>query len=719
MRRIVQCVAAALLLAALLAAFRPLSARSQRAAFIPTPGTYDVEILRDVWGVPHLFGKTDADAAYGLAYAHCEDDAENMEDAILVARSRIASKLGQEQAKFDYVGQLFRVRQFVEEKYDRDIPADVRAVAEAYAAGVTHYAALHPEKMPYLTLPVTGKDLVAGFTLKSPFFYELQKHLEAIMAPAAEGTKTAALVPTENPYTDGRAIGSNAFAVGPSRSSDGATRIAINSHQPWDGQVAWYEAHIHSEEGWNMIGGTFPGGPLIFSGHDEHKAWAHTVNRPDLADTYELEINPANPNQYRFDGAWRDLEVDYAHIKVRLWRSFCWTFKREILWCAYGPALRTDHGVFALRFAGLGEVGALEEWYRMNKAKNLQAFQDAMALQGVPSFNTLYADARGNLFYAYNGKFPVRNPGFDWKGILPGNTSETLWTEFLPFSRVPQILNPPSGMMQTCNSSPFQTTVGEGNPRPSDFPDWMGVETIMTNRAIRARALYGGDDSITPEEFRAYKFDKHYDLDSAVGKRWQAYQTLATPEDPLLQDALQRVRNWDLQTDVGNRNALLGVLACQPRMVRDKTPIEPDPLVRLRTAVDTMMQRYGRLDIAWGDYMRLRRGSADLPLGGATDCLRVVEGALQPDNRVKADYGDGFFMFVEWDAEGKLHAESIHQYGAASTDTASPHYADQASLFASEQMKPVWLDEATIRKHLARAYRPGDFSTPWYAARSN
>lgn len=718
MRRTFQWLAVVLLVAAALAAFRPLSARSQRVAFIPAPGTYDVQILRDVWGVPHVFGKTDADAAYGLAYAHCEDDAENMEDAILVARSRIASKHGQEQAKFDYIGQLFRVRQFVEEKYDREVPADVRAVAEAYAAGVTHYAALHPDKMPYVTLPVTGKDLVAGFTLKSPFFYELQKHLEAILSPAPAGTKTAALVPTENPYTDGRAIGSNAFAVAPSRSSDGATRIAINSHQPWDGQVAWYEAHIHSEQGWNMAGGTFPGAPLILSGHDENKGWAHTVNRPDLSDTYELEMNPANPNQYKFDGQWRELEADDARITVRLWRGFHWTVKREILWCVYGPALRMDRGIFAIRFAGLGDVGAMEQWFRMNKATNLAEFQAAMALQGVPSFNTIYADKSGNLYYAYNGKFPDRNPDYDWQGILPGNTSATLWTAFLPFNRVPQIVNPPSGMLQSCNTSPFQTTVGEGNPRPEDFPAWMGVETVMNNRATRARALYGGDDSITPAEFRQYKFDKYYALDAAVGQRWQEYAALPTPADPLLRQGLALVQAWDLQTNAENRNAPLGVLACQPRMMKDKTPIDPDPMVRLKKGVDTMMARYGRLDVPWGETIRLRRGDQDLPLGGATDCLRALEGALQPDNRIRADYGDGFFMFVEWDAAGKLHAESIHQYGAASTDPASPHYADQAPLFASEQMKPVWLDEATIRQHLARTYRPGDFTGPWYADRA-
>ena len=285
-------------------------------ALIPPEGKYDVRILRDEWGVPHIFGKRDVDAAYGLAFAHCEDDWTNFEDAGLLVRARLASVRGREWAKFDYIVQLFRAREFAEEKYESDLSPGVRAILEAYADGINHYAALNRAKMPHVQLPVTGKDLVAGATLKSPFFYGLEKHLDKLFAEG-EGIKidkegvTAML-------SNGCVFGSNAWAVAPSRSADGATRLAINSHQPWTGPVTWYEAHVHSEEGWNMVGGTFPAGPVIFKGHDENKGWCHTINRPDLADIYELEVNPANENQYKFDGEWRDFERATARIKVRL-----------------------------------------------------------------------------------------------------------------------------------------------------------------------------------------------------------------------------------------------------------------------------------------------------------------------------------------------------------------------------------------------------------------
>ncbi|MCC6144638.1 MAG: penicillin acylase family protein, partial [Candidatus Hydrogenedentes bacterium] len=255
-----------LALAALVAFVAVACGSEDRSAFIPPAGKYDARILRDEWGIPHIFGKTDADAAYGLGFAHSEDDWVNMQEAILLERGRLAAVKGKESALFDYMGQLFRIHEFVDEKYEKEIPADTRKVVEAYADGITHYAALHPDKMPHVELPVTGKDIVAGATLKSPFFYEMHHDLQKLFAGdggvpiSASGIMAWADFPEKNPFAPEGNIGSNAWAVAPSRSADGATRLAINSHMPWVGQVTWYEAHLHSEEGWNMIGGTFPGG---------------------------------------------------------------------------------------------------------------------------------------------------------------------------------------------------------------------------------------------------------------------------------------------------------------------------------------------------------------------------------------------------------------------------------------------------------------------------
>lgn len=697
-------------------------AQEDLAQFIPPAGKYDVRILRDNWGVPHIFGKRDIDTAYGLAYAHCEDDWLNIEDSCLITRGQLASVRGKTWAKFDYIAHLFRVNEFVEQKYKTDLSPEVRAIAEAYAEGITHFAAVNRDRMAHIKLPVTGKEIVAGAALKAPFFYDLQTYLlEILQEEHPLGVRRDGVAvssnPMENPFTRGQEIGSNAWAVGPKRSADGATRLAINSHMPWEGPLTWYEAHCHSEEGWNVIGATFPGGPMIFKGHDENKGWCHTINRPDLADIYKLEINPGNPDQYKFDGQWRDLEKGIARINVKLLGPISWTFKRELLWSIHGPAIRTPRGVFALRFIGYGEIRQLEQWYRMNKAQSLDQFLAAMRLHALTSLNTLYADKAGNLYYAYGAQFPKRDPGFDWTKPLEGNTSKNLWTGIYGFDMNPQVLNPPSGFLFTCNNTPFRSTDGEGNPGKDEFPPEIGIENRMTNRALRALELYGADPSITREEFFAYKYDKHYSKDSAIAHYLQRLFESELPQGDIYQQALNLLKSWDFSTDKDNKTAALALMAAESYLDWAKfeeagTP--PDVVTPFKNAVDTLLKTHGRLDIPWQEILRLRRGATDIGLGGGPDCLRAVDLKRTEDGRYVGVNGDCYFLMVEWDKDGRLTSQGVHQYGAASTDPQSPHYADQAPLFAEERLRPTLLSEQDIRANLAREYRPGEFHDPWY-----
>ncbi len=700
-----------------------VSCSENRAKFVPPAGKYDVRILRDTWGVPHIFGKTDADAAYGLAYVECEDDWTNMEDNILIARAHLASVRGKDWAKFDYLVQFFRVREFVDAKYEKELSPEVRAVLDGYAAGINHFAALNPKIMPNIPLPVTGKDIAIAGALKAPFFYGLEKDLEKLFGEkggATVGKKGTEIVKalTENPYTNGYPIGSNAWAVGRNRSADGAVRLAINSHMPWTGPVTFYEAHLHSEQGWNMTGGTFPGGPVIFLGHDENKGWCHTINRPDLDDIYKLEVNPANPNQYKFDGGWRDFDRATAKIRVRLLGPISWTFKREMLWSVHGPAVRRSDGVYAISFAGYGEIGQVEQWFRMNKARSLEEFRAAMALNKLSSLNTLYADKDGSLFYAYNGQFPVRASGYDWKGILPGDTSKTLWQGRYPFEKLPQIANPVSGFIQTCNSTPFRTTDGEGNPKPEDFPSEMGIETGMTNRGLRALECYGADPSITHDDFYAYKFDKTYSIESDFAKRIGEIAAAKMPEDPLIQQAAKIITGWNRETAKENMSAALAVMAVEKYVDSWDPPADPfDPVTAVKAGAEAMMKTFGKLEVPWHEVLRLRRGKVDLGLGGGPDCLRAVDVAHGKDGKLHGVNGDCYFALVEWDKDGRLHSESIHQFGSATLDEKSPHFADQAPLFADEKMKPVLLTEAEVKTHLEKEYRPGEVAEPWYSTR--
>ncbi len=661
---------------------------------------YQVRILRDVWGVPHVFGRRDADTAFGLAWAHAEDDFGTIQEALLAARGRLATLRGRRGAVNDYLVALFGVRESVEAGYPRDLSPATRALVEGYADGLNLYAARHPEAVVARALfPVEGRDVVAGFVQKTPFFYGMEQTLRRLFqGPEDTTAATASLDTPFGPLAPGpRSLGSNTFAVAPSRSADGRTRLLVNSHQPWSGPVSWYEAHLRSEEGWDAAGGVFPGAPLVLHGHNRDLGWAFTVNRPDLIDVYRLELHPDDPDRYRFDGEWRALDVSEVAIEVKLLGPLHWTVKRQVARSVHGPVLRLPHGSFALRFAGAREVRQVEQWHRMNRARSREEWLDAMRLQAIPSFNAGYADRRGNILYLYNARLPRRAEGFEWGGILPGDTSRALWQGRLPFEALPRVENPASGFVQNCNSSPFRTTLGPGNPSPEQFPARLGIETRMTNRALRALELLGADASIDDTEFQAYKFDVSYSDASLVAEIVDGLTRRS--QGPELEPARALLRGWDRRTDPESRGAALGVLTTRPALeARRLGTRAPEPRASLEAAVSTLLAHHGRLDPPWREVNRLLRGPLDLGLGGAPDVLHAVDGELV-EGRIHADAGDGLVLIVEFGPEG-VRSRSIHQYGSATGNPRSRHFADQSPLFVQHRMKPVWMDEAEIRANL-------------------
>ncbi len=698
---------------------------------------YDVEILRDTYGVPHIFGKTDADAAYGLGYAHAEDDFTTIQQAFIAARGKLGAAYGIDAAPNDYLVALLRIWDDVEAGYDA-LPAHERAVMQGYADGLNHYAALHPEEviLPEL-FPVTGKDIAAGFMHRVPLFFGLDGALGDLFADsrqsevspeaAASGRQVAfqcsqaSLLPCggENPIPITTRFGSNVIAVGPSRSADGQTFLAVNSHQPWEGIVAWYEAHVVSEEGWNMAGGLLPGSPTITHGHNPYLGWAFTVNSPDLVDVYVLDINPDNPDQYLFDGEWRQLEVREVPITVKIFGRFRWTVKREVLWSVYGPTVRVPHGTYAIRYAGMGEMGHVGQFLALNKATNFEEWREALAAGPLPMFNVGYADGEGNVFYVYNGRIPQRNPNYDWSLYLPGNTSATLWTTYHDFDELPQLLNPPSGFIINSNNEPFQTTTGDGNPIPEDFPAAMGIDDGMSNRALMALELFGGDDVITQEEFLAYKYNLAYHPQSLVAAFVDQVAAMSPPTDADQRAVWEQIAGWDLQTNTESSGATAALLTLHFAKNEEGVSFNWSKLVdgtipqaaverAIAETTDHLLTYFGKTAVPWGEVNRLRRGDLDLPVAGGPDVLHAIYGELDEDGRFRGTAGDSYIMIVTWDKNQNVTSQSIHQYGSATLDASSPHYADQAPIFVQRQLKPVWFIEGDIRQNLSQAYRPGD-----------
>jgi len=691
----------------------------ERAAFDPAPllaaaERYDARILRDDFGVPHIYGPRDPDVAYGLAYAHSEDDFDTIQQVILNARGQLASAVGREAAELDYVVQWFGVADWTAAGYATRLSPEVRALAEAYAAGVNHYAALHPEATLPGAIPATGADIVTGFAARMPLFYGLQRTLAGLLDDATERTLSAPpSAQLADPFTGGAELGSNAVAVAPSRSADGATRLLVNSHQPFTGPVAWYEVRLRSQEGWDMAGGVFPGSPVVLHGHNRDLGWASTVNLPDLADVYQLEtVGDAEGEDfaYRYDGEVLPFERGEARLDVRLFGRLRWPVERAWLRSVHGPAIRTGTGTYAVRYAGMGEIRQLEQFYRMNRARTFEAWQEAMRLNAIPSLNFVYADKTGRIAYFYHALSPVRAPGWDWQADLPGDRSDLVWTESRGFDDAPQVVDPPSGFVVSANHTPFRATAPGEGPRAEDFPPEAGFDSEMTNRGLRLLELYGGDPSITREEFRRYKFDRRYSTESDVYSVLDEILAADLTSDPRLVRGQQRIRDWTGTVEVDDRSAPIAVLSALPVIVAQRRGLAeiPDAVESFRATVDLLERTHGRLDPTWGEVNRFRRGDLDLPANGGPDVLRALEDfEVDEDGLLVTHSGDTLVMFVEWDRDGQLRSESIHQYGSATLDQSSPHYDDQVAPFLAEQTKPVHFDEAALRQHLSREYRPG------------
>ena len=693
-----------------LAVWEPLVAT--RAA--PPPAHhYDSVIVRDDFGVPHIYGRTDADTAYGIGYAHAEDDFSTLQDVLAMVRGRMGAIDGADGAKADYMLHLLGARATVERDYMKQ-PADVRALLDGYASGLNRYAETHPGEVRLKKLfPVNGQDVATGFVLRSPFFYGLDQVLGALAAdkplPAesAGPTPDAADPKALPPAGPGNQNGSNAFVVAPSRSADGFTRLVSNSHQPWRGQVAWYELVVHSGQGWDFAGATFPGAPYPLLGHNRTLGWTNTVNRPDLVDIYKLTLDKAGTH-YRYDGQWRPLEKQRVWLPVKLWGPFVLPVPKTIYRAVQGPVIENRSGAYAVRYAGADQLKMVEEYYRLNKARNFAEWQRALALQGVPATNFLYADAAGNIAYFYNASFPNRKPGFDYAHVLPGDTSRDYAPGTVPWRMVPRNVNPGSGFLVNANSTPFESAGAGYEMNPRAWSPLLGIETDTTNRDIRALELMGANPKISRDDLYRIKYDTAVSKASYAGPWFTRAMTLDAKGDRQLAAAQAVLRRWDWNYDGrGPAHALAALLLHDIGLAHYNRQPLPDPRATLKTDAAYLGKWFGRIDPPLGDVLRLRQGKVDLPLDGGPDVLRAM--ALwdqDKDGQLAVKHGDSFIMFAEWDRQGRVHSWSVQPFGAAATRPNSPHYADQAALFVKHQLKPVRFTRGELQGHIERIYRP-------------
>jgi acyl-homoserine-lactone acylase len=713
LKKVLSYMTTALVLGAAIFLYNPLPENPSSQTLANLSKGYAAEIVRDKWGVPHISGVRDADASFGLAYAHAHDDFETIQETVAATRGVLAHYRGSSAAPTDYLVSLFDVWGTLERDYKKKVPTDVKEIAEAYAAGLNLYASKHAESVWPGLAPFYAEDVIAGFVFKTPFFYGLDKTLLALFENR-RGLELA-LEPSSLGQAwrvrkrSGAELGSNAIAVSAERSGDNTTRLLINSHQPMVGPVAWYEAHIKSEQGLDIMGGVFPGTPLILHGFNKHLGWANTVNQPDLADTYLLSINPENEQQYRLDDEWLDFENQEVVITVKLFGPFAFKAKRSVLRSKHGPVIASGDDMFALRYAGMGEIRQLEQYYRLNQSTDRASFFAALKINALPSINYIYADKNSNIAFVHNAQYPNRDDRWNWEKDLPGDRSALIWDGYHDFSQVPQLVNPSSGLIFNANNTPYSATDGPDNLKAENFPQSMGLSTKQTNRALRLIELNDGKSKVGRAELLTLKFDDSYSVNSDTNNIMQRIATMDWSKSPDLQRAVDHLGAWDLATNKENIHAALpGLILSYLIQADDPKGESPENIeAGLERAVEHLMNKFGRLDVPWGDVNRLKRGELDLAVDGGPDVLRAIYSLGLEEGETYATHGDTWMALIEWDSQGHINADVLHQFGSATLDKNSKHYADQAPLFVDKIWRKASFEIDEIRLEAESILRIG------------
>jgi acyl-homoserine-lactone acylase len=666
----------------------------------------DVRIARDYWGVPHIFGKTDADVGYGLAWANAEDAFAIMQETILTGKGMMGLWKGREGAVRDYLLQALDIPTIVHARYESDLSEAFRRYLDGYTQGLNAYAAQHPRDVLVPgSFPVTPQELLQGSVFITTYMVFAMREIEKIV----DGDY--------NLGEDGPA-GSNAYALSASRTADGKTYLAINPHQPMEGPFSFYECHVNSEEGWNFHGGMYHNGLLPGFGNNDHLGWAMTYNALDLVDTYRLEMHPERRNHYRYDEEWRALDRKRIWLSIK-WGPFVLKVPKWVYWSSYGPTFRNGDAYYGVRFGNTFNIQAADQLYRMNKAGDLEEWLDAMRMLGIPRFHFVYADREDNIFFVDNGQIPDRRGDFDWTGAVPGLGSENCWQDFLPFDSLPQVLNPRSGYVFNTNNSSFHCTDLADAPDSTDrvrYPDHAGYKRDNNNRAWRFAELISARDRFDFDQFKAIKFDNQFPACSPFLNSCEMLFALDSLQYPHLAEPIGLLSNWDRQADPQSSAATLFALTIDKVFQKHDLGydnfstgflVSPQALIQgLEEAQQHLLQYFKKLQVPLSEFQRIIRGDMNLPLPGYFDVLAANYSRPADNGRYKVFVGDAYTQFVVFGPQGVERLESLQPFGA-SANPESPHYTDQMELFARKETKVMHMDPQTILERAVQVYHPG------------
>ena len=662
----------------------------------------DIEIVRDSYGVPHIYGKTDADTAYGLAWVHSEDDFMTIQKAYLAGNQLLSSYLRNDGIIVDFLSQFIESEKTVNELFDT-LSIDFIKILEAYSQGINRYAELNPEKVLVKDLfPVTPRKMLNYSFLQLFISNGADKLVSSIISNNT--------IDLSNLAINEDIQGSNTFAFNNSKTKNGETYLAINTHQPLDGPNSWYEVHLNSEEGTNILGATFAGAPCVLTGVNKHLAWTHTVNYPDKADLFKLKMHDSKKNIYLVDNKEHKLEKHKAKLKYRVLGINIGIYKTYYK-SIFGPTLKNKSGYYSVRTPSLYNIKALEQWWRMNKATSFNEFYGILNMKSIPGYNIGYADKKDTIFYISNGIIPIRNEKNDWTKIVDGSKSENLWEEYYDIKDLPQVINPKSGFIYNANHSPFKSTGWSENPKQEDYSKTMNYETYDNNRSTRIIDLINSNESINYEKFKEIKYDNklprplNYNfLD--INSIWE----INADKYPEISDVILNIQKWDMATNsnsVGAANyaVLYYLLINKFKNIKYKKVFDEIEMVELiRSTKKYLLKYFDSTNTELGDFQKLVRGDKEIGIFGLPDVITAMKGSKYKDGKIKITHGESYISLVKFKDE-KVEIETIMSYGSSDNPN-SKHYNDQMDLYSKFKTKKMTLDKVEVYKKGVKVYNP-------------
>jgi acyl-homoserine-lactone acylase len=665
-----------------------------------------VEIVRDQWGVPHIYGKTDPDVAYGLAWANAEDDFKTMQENFLPVKGLMGKWKGKDGAPLDFLVEFLGSMKLAEAKYDKEISPEFKKYLEGYCQGINDYAKAHPEEVEFKgAFPIKPVEVVATYHYLMALITALQDQLKNVM----DGKMDSMAVK----------FASNAFAVNNLKSENGNPILVVNPHLRFEGWFSWYEAHLVSEEGMNMMGALFHGGTSIFVGTNEHLGWSHTWNKYDLVDTYKLKMHPTKELSYEFDGEWKTLQKHKVKLKVKLknWLPTI-TVNKTFYTSLIGPVLNSKNGEFyALRWGAMDEIRTAEQWYKMTKAKSFDEFYQTLEMNALPRFNIVYADRDQNIFYIDNGIVPKRKADFDWKTVVPGNTSKTVWNEFYSTKELPQVLNPSCGYVYNTNNTPFSATCESDLLIVGNWDRYMDYRTGENNRSGRFKEFIEEEERLDFDDLKRIKFDNRYPKDGTFLRSISIINEVDADKYPDLKDIITSMQTWDKIADPQSIAATYFLIALT--YIFDKFSLSDESFIdgvqldesqaieAISHTKEHLMKYFQTIHVPLKDIQVIHRGDKDYSMPGFPDVLAAnYSKPRKVDGKFEGIMGDTYTMIVEYGKNGPIRIESLVNFGS-SAHPESKHFDDQLQLWIKQQTKSMTFDKEEILKSKERIYHPG------------